>query len=365
MLQPDDHAEEEDEDELRVVQGVTAEGGELNFGDQNGLIEGAVYRNSVITGRGHVAIRGDVLGDDRGTCQIEVEETLVIEKSVRHARIRARHIVIRGDVRDTELHSDLGVEIRGDLSESMVSLGDRSGEIQDLKRQRLEMLASDKELAELDVRVSAGARKFIRDYPQVDLRLGSILTPGPRELNVDLTAFYDALADRRQADAQKPLQEFYLRVVVGMITRTNKAYISQNTSRQKIFLKVIEELREHVMLVQRADMLRRGLERVQSERNELLDGLGRAVPLRCRARGLIGEGCRIRALQLSSVHDSQSGQVEMGETWAEIKVQHSDIGPQLESWSLDGKKTLFKLENPPKNGSFELIDGSVVWKAAS
>ena len=135
MLQPDDHAEEEDEneDELRVVQDVTAGGGEVNFGDQNGLIEGAVYRNSVITGRGHVAIRGDVLGDDQGTCQIEVDETLVIEKSVRHARIRARQIVIGGDVRDTELHSDLGVEIRGDLSESIVSLGYRSGEIQDLK----------------------------------------------------------------------------------------------------------------------------------------------------------------------------------------------------------------------------------------
>ena len=48
MLKPDDHTEHEDEDEddveLRIVQDVTADGGETDFGDQNGLIEGTVYR---------------------------------------------------------------------------------------------------------------------------------------------------------------------------------------------------------------------------------------------------------------------------------------------------------------------------------
>lgn len=287
----------------------------------------------------------------------------MIEKSIRHARVRARHIVIRGDVTGGELQSDLGVEIQGDLRDSTVGLGYRTGEIQNLKRQRIEMQAADKELAGLDVRVGAGARKFIRDYPQVDLRLGSILTPSPRELKVDLKAFYDALGGQVQEDTGKRLQKFYLRVVVGMITKSNKAYISQNTSRRKIFLKVIEELREHLMLVLRADTIRMGLERLQSERNELLGGLGLAIPLRYRARGLVGEGCRIRALHLSGIQDSQSGQIEMDETWAEIKVLSSDLGPQLESWSLQGKKTLFKLGALPKNGSFELIDGSVVWKA--
>ena len=54
MLKPDDHTEHEDEDEddveLRIVQDVTADGGETDFGDQNGLIEGTVYRGSVING---------------------------------------------------------------------------------------------------------------------------------------------------------------------------------------------------------------------------------------------------------------------------------------------------------------------------
>ncbi|MBK35844.1 MAG: hypothetical protein CME26_09985 [Gemmatimonadetes bacterium] len=156
-----------------------------------------------------------------------------------------------------------------------------------------------------------------------------------------------------------------MRVVVGMITRTNKAYISQNPSRHRIFLKVIQELREHVMLVRRADELKNTVERLQSERNELLDGLGRAFPLRCRVRAEIGEGCRIRALQLSSVKDSQSGSVAMDETWSEMKVLKSDLGSQLEAWSLDGKKTLFKLEEPPRNGPFELIETAVAWKKAT
>ncbi len=358
MPEPDDHAEEEEE--VRVVPEVNAESGELNFGDQNGLIQGAVFRSSVISGRGHLSINGDVLGDERGTCQIEVDETLVVEKAVQHARIRARHIVVQGDVANSELHSDMGVEVRGDLRETVVSLGYRSGEITDLKRQRAAMQTIDKELSALEVKVGAGARKFIRDYPQVDLRLGSILIPGPGELKVDLNAFYNALGDRQ--DAARALQEFYLKVVVGMITRTNKGYVSQNPSRHRIFLKVIEELREHVMIVQRADQLRKDVEGLQLERNELLEGLEQAVPVRCRVRGEIHTGCRVRALQLSHVKDSSSGVIEMDETWAETKVQQSDIGPQLESWSLDGKKTLFNLSENPKNGAFESVEGSVAWK---
>tara|TARA_Y100000588_G_C13846900_1_gene750232 strand:- start:223 stop:624 length:402 start_codon:yes stop_codon:yes gene_type:complete len=130
----------------------------------------------------------------------------VFEKDVRHATIRARHIVVRGDVSDVEPRSDLGVEIHDDLRDSLVSLGYRTGEIQDLNRQRVEMQASEKELSELEVRVGAGARSFARDYPQVNLQLGSILIPNQRELKVDLRSFYDALGERGNVDPEKPFR---------------------------------------------------------------------------------------------------------------------------------------------------------------
>ncbi|MBK36782.1 MAG: hypothetical protein CME26_14805 [Gemmatimonadetes bacterium] len=62
MLGPDDHTDdEEEEDELRIIREVTAEE-ELDLGEQNALIEGAVHRNGVIRGKGHVIVRGEVLG---------------------------------------------------------------------------------------------------------------------------------------------------------------------------------------------------------------------------------------------------------------------------------------------------------------
>ena len=51
MLGPDDHTDdEEEEDELRIIKEVTAEE-ELDLGEQNALIEGAVHRNGVIRGK--------------------------------------------------------------------------------------------------------------------------------------------------------------------------------------------------------------------------------------------------------------------------------------------------------------------------
>ena len=108
-----------------------------------------------------------------------------------------------------------------------------------------------------------------------------------------------------------------------MLTRSNKHYVSQNSSRHKIFLKVIEELREHIMVVRRADSLR--------EQLDSLEHLKKPLQLTFKVSGEISGECRIRALKLSDVRDSSSGAVEMDELWAETKHQAMDEGWVLES----------------------------------
>ena len=67
--------------------------------------------------------------------------------------MKARHIVILGDVLDSEFHSDLGVEVRGGLVDSSVSIGYRTGEIQTLKHLRVDFQSVHQELSEIEVRL--------------------------------------------------------------------------------------------------------------------------------------------------------------------------------------------------------------------
>jgi hypothetical protein len=303
----------------------------------------------------------NVVGDPRGRCEIDFGETVVLERNVAHAMVRARHIVILGNVLESEVHSDLGVDIRGGLTNTNTSLGYRTGEIHTLKHLRVEFQSAFKELSEIEVRLGAAARKFVRDYHQVDLKLGNILNPTPKGLEIDLSSFYKALGERTPVETDKALLEFYLRVVVGMLPRANKHYISQNPSRHKIFLKVIEELRNHLMVVRRADSLRASLGTLEETKIEMLDKLNKPLPLSLKVSGEFAGDCRVRALHLSNVQDSASGVVEMDETWAEVKHQPSSTGWELESWNLTGKKTTESVVSPFLKGRFELKGDSVCW----
>jgi hypothetical protein len=193
------------------------------------------------------------------------------------------------------------------------------------------------------------------------LQLGNILTPTPKGLEVDLSSFYKALGDRTPQQTDKALQEFYLRVVVGMLTRSNKHYVSQIPSRHKIFLKVIEELRGHLMVVRHADALRVELGKLEETKAEMLGKLNQPMPLALKVSGEITGDCRVRALHLSNVRDSPSGAVEMEESWAEAKYQLAPEGWELESWNLAGEKTVSPVESPLHKGRFELQGEDVCW----
>ena len=110
-----------------------------------------MLRGGVIRGAGHLTIKGSVLGDPRGSCEIDVSETVVLEQNIQYAKIRARHIVVLGDVANTDAESGLDMEVRSGLTESSGSLGYRTGEIQTLKRLRVEFQSAHQALDEIEV----------------------------------------------------------------------------------------------------------------------------------------------------------------------------------------------------------------------
>ncbi len=104
MPEPELNEEEPSEAEsgVHVVNEVTMDDGEVNFGDSNEEVADDVLRGGVIRGAGHLTIKGSVLGDPRGSCEIDVSETVVLEQNIQYAKIRARHIVVLGDVANTD-----------------------------------------------------------------------------------------------------------------------------------------------------------------------------------------------------------------------------------------------------------------------
>jgi hypothetical protein len=93
------------------------------------------------------------------------------------------------------------------------------------------------------------------------------------------------MGTRTSDETDKALQESCLRVIVGMLMRANKQYVSQNPSGYKIFLKVIEELRAHFLVVRRANALRERMEQLKDTKSEIA---GEAEP----ADSLCAKGLR-------------------------------------------------------------------------
>ena len=116
-----------------------------------------------------------------------------------------------------------------------------------------------------------------------------------------------------------------------------------------------------MMVVRRADAIREQLEALEATKDEMLGHLNKPVSLALKVSGLVSGDCRVRALNLSDVHDSPSGAVEMTESWAETKVRMTPGGGALEAWSLSGKKNELQVEEPLRKGRFELKDETMTW----
>jgi hypothetical protein len=349
----------------RTVDDVTMESGVVEFHDLDGVVSGRMSQGAVVRGGADLTIEGQVAGDPQHPCNIEVAGSVTIEKSVEYAKIQARELIIWGDVIGGKVQVDRGVEIQGEVSESEFSMGNPTAELAQLRHVRTDLKKLETQLKELDVRIGLGGRRFLRDYPQVNLQMGSILVPDKKELKVDLQSFYQAVKGRPPEVVDKALQEFYLRVMVGSLTRENKHYISRNPSRHKIFLKLIEDLRGHILSIREADKLRDSTSALKAGREIILKALVEPPAYSFRIGGKIGEGVSVQLLQFAGFEETPEGTIEMDKVWAEAKMVDSDEGNLLELKDIEGNIKASPIEGDGlENGSFGLKGKSLVWSPA-
>lgn len=350
---------------MHMVKDVTMEAGVVDFRDRNGVVSGNVYQGGVIRGDGDLLIHGTMEGAEQHPCTVEVGGAVVLEEAAAFATIQAREIHAKSDVHDSSITLDLGAEVRGSLSNTSVSLGNRSTDILTARQLRQEELRLEQQLGELVVRTSSAARRFLRDYPQVDLKLGNVLIPTQRELKVDLGPFYQAVGGRSPAEIDRALEEFYLRVMVGALTRANRHYISRNPSRHKIFLKLIDDLRRHIFTVRELDELQQGASALTQEREAIIESLEKPLASFLRVGGEVKGEITVEMVQFSDFRLTPGGSVEMEKATAAIRRTRSLAGLQLEMTDATGGGQVRATEGESwQNGSFHLEEGSVVWRAA-
>lgn len=346
-----------------AVPEVTLEGGTVHFHDQAGVVSGNVHRGGVIRGESDLTVEGDVLGSAESTCVIEMGGHVHFEQSVAGAKIRGYSIVVMGDVSVCQLQSDTHIEIHGNFSSGEVALGARTEDIRRLNTLRIEENAAESHLRELKVQTSLAARKFIRDYPQVELKMGNILVPQRRELRVDLQQFYNAVDVDDQDKVDRALDEFYLRVVVGMLTRNNKDYISRNPSRHKIFLKLIEDLRKHLLKIREMDKLEDRVRVVRRESYALLEDLKNPdEPPKFRVGGCVGPGVAMHFVRLRGFSERSNGTVDIDREIIEARLISRESELFLESISPDGEKKVVQMPGEMANGSFGTSGDAVIWR---
>lgn len=356
-------------DEVITLDEVTMEAGTIDFRDQSGVISGDIFRGGVVRGDKNVTVEGGLQGVPESRCVIDVGGHVHIEQSAKGGKIHARSIVVLGDVDACQFQADMNIEVHGDFTSGQVALGSRAGDIKRLNQLRMEERAVESKLNELKVQTSSAARKFIRDYPQVDLRMGNILVPQKRELRVDLRQFYNAVDTEDVEKIDRALDEFYLRVVVGMLTRNNKHYISRNPSRHKIFLKLIEDLRKQIIRIRELDKMQDRIGGLRRESNDLLQDLKDPnEPIHFRVGGAVGAGVAMHFISLKGFVETPGGMVEIDRETMEAKIvaEEEGQGLVLEVTGFDGEKSVVKVNGGQfNNGLFSSGGNTVTWRSAT
>ncbi len=354
---------------------VTMEKGAIDFHNQDGVVSGNVYRGAVLRGRANLSIEGEVLGVPETRSVIEVGGDVLVDHSVTGAKILGRNIVIAGDVTDCQIQAEGHVEIHGQLLRSQLNVGSRAGLIRALNHKRLEVKSIEQKISELTVQTSSAARKFVRDYPQVDLKMGNILVPLKRDLRVKLQQFYTAVGTDDSAKIDKALEEFYLRVVVGMLTRNNKEYISRNPSRHKIFLKLIEELRLHILKIRDIDKREEQRRALLKEGDALLRQLKNSDPEPyVRVGGVVHEGVTVTLVRLKGFQESPSGTIDIDRVMIEGRVVRSEEEEDGTDKEAEGgvivvvtgpggaKSTITPPNGVLENGNFTAWEDDLLWQ---
>lgn len=335
--------------------------------DRDALVRGAVAGAIRLRGRRSLLIQGEVAGTPMTPCRIEAGGDVLIMGGARHAHISARNIYVGGQAQDCRLSAAGDVQCGGDLQGGQAEVGVYQLGQDQIEGLRSRIDRSREERERLDRLVSQEEKRLDRacktTMVPLNFNAGRIVRQEADRISIDLRAFYQSLGKLPEAKLTAALDEFLAKGIIGLLARANQRYLSENPTRQKVFLQLLRQLRELFLLVTRRDRTLHLLEELAEEIDQLV---GRICAPHCRiwVRGQVHTGAALHFV-LPRAQDQGDRRFTFSHTAALLQIQPGEEPGQLDLELDCAGLSHFRqstAEEELRQVSFYSLNGQVFWE---
>lgn len=194
---------------------------------------------------GHIIVMGSVSGTESRMVTIETEGDVVVVGDANYAQISGRSVRIGGDAVSCMIQARMGVECGGDLQDGKLEIGSFTPEKREIDaiRERISetIRARDTRQNQLNLEQKRLYRHFETTRIALDFTAGQVIRKRHNRIDIDLRPFYKAIGNLPEEETDQALRAFYAKGVVGLLTRSNQSFLTQNVMRQRILKGVIRD----------------------------------------------------------------------------------------------------------------------------
>ena len=250
--------------------------------DQTILVQGNLIGLHRVKGQRAIVVQGDLLGEEDFHCKIEVAGDVIVTGRIEWAHVVAENILVGDSVTQSRLTASGRIHLGHSVDYTNIEAGNYDG-----VRKRIESCGARIERGKEHVeslvrRVGQDEKRMAKACRALrvplDFNVGRIVSHVDGNISVDLTSFYESLEERREAQLELALAEFYAKGVVGVVARTNRRFLADYPAREKIFMQLLRILKDLFHLVVERDRTVRALEASEAELEMLLSTLEQRQP---------------------------------------------------------------------------------------
>jgi hypothetical protein len=316
-------------DNFLEIDDLPADRSKIDSGDRDAIFRCDIPGGVSVQGNGSLIVEGSVKGTEGNGCRIAVLGDALVDGTVEHSHLNAATIRGGGAARHSDLAACNDIMLGAFIAQTRCTVGDfqnKSKRVDELQR-TISSAGEDQEglerqIKQQDRRVGR-ACKTTRS--PLDFNVQRIVQHGSDRVSVDLTSFAESLGESTDRKFALALNEFFAKGIVGILVRTNSQYVSDNLSREKVFLQLLKGLRELFLMVGKRDRGREALQNARSELDQILETLGQDRQS-ISVGGEIEAGSALRFL-LPIVKRRQNGEIEIEEKSASAGI--GAAGPKL------------------------------------
>ena len=341
----------------------------LDFEGKSALIEGDLDRDVLIKGERSLLVRGSVVGQSRLTNRLEVDGDVVVTGGLANTQVSGNDILVGGDVARSSVLAAGDFCAGGNMKESHVVIGDYQIFKRDLEELNREHQKLQTELEQLQRQLGVEKRRMDKacsvTRDPLDFSVGSVVRHESGRIRIDLESFYQSISEHQQANVDRALKEFFAKGIVGIVARSNQKYLSNNPAREKIFMQLLRQLRDLILLVHQNEMVNSRLVQVEENLGQKLAHLNNRAGI-LEIGGALGIANHLEFVQARAVH-VPGNSIEFNERIASMQVAEGENDRlKIALLPLEGN-TSHKLPTQSEMAAlrFRLEDGSVVWSALS